>query len=78
MARELARVNDFNAVVDYSEMFASFAGDFADLRGVDPRPECLHRDPALGYPRRYIRDVAGSPRGLSIEVTKLTPVAPDP
>jgi RES domain-containing protein len=50
MARELARVNDFNAVVDYAEMFASFAGDFADLRGVDPRPECLQRDPALGYP----------------------------
>jgi RES domain-containing protein len=50
LARELARVNDFNAVVDYAEMFASFAGEFVDLRGVEPKPECLHPDPAVGYP----------------------------
>jgi hypothetical protein len=29
-------------------MFASFAGEFVDLRSV-PRPECLHPDPAIGY-----------------------------
>jgi RES domain-containing protein len=50
MARELQRVNDFSAVVDYAEMFASFAGEFVDLRAVAPRPDCLHPDPALGYP----------------------------
>lgn len=50
IARELARVNDFNAVVDYAELFASFAGEFIDLRGVDPRPDCLDADPAVGYP----------------------------
>jgi RES domain-containing protein len=50
IARELQRVNDFNAVVDYAEMFASFAGEFVDLRAVDPRPDCLHPDPAVGYP----------------------------
>jgi RES domain-containing protein len=50
IARELQRVNDFNAVVDYAEMFASFAGEFVDLRAVDPRPDCLHPDPAIGYP----------------------------
>jgi RES domain-containing protein len=50
IARELQRVNDFNAVVDYAEMYASFAGEFVDLRAVDPRPDCLHPDPAIGYP----------------------------
>lgn len=50
LTRELQRVNDFNAVVDYAEMFASFAGEFADLRSVNPQPDCLHPDPAVGYP----------------------------
>jgi RES domain-containing protein len=50
LTRELLRVNDFNAVVDYAEMFASFAGEFVDLRNSDPRPDCLHPDPAVGYP----------------------------
>jgi hypothetical protein len=50
LTRELERVGDFNAVVDYAEMFASFAGEFVDLRGVRPRPDCLHPDPAVGYP----------------------------
>ena len=50
LSRELERVNDFNAVVDYTEMFASFAGAFVDLRSVVPRPECLHPDPTIGYP----------------------------
>ncbi len=50
MLRELERVNDFNAVVDYAEMFASFAGEFTDLRFVYPRPPCLDPDTAVGYP----------------------------
>jgi len=50
LTRELQRANDFNAVVDYAEMFASFAGEFVDLRTVNPRPDCLHPDPAMGYP----------------------------
>ena len=50
LRRELARVNDFHAVVDYAEMFASFAGEFVDLRGLLPQPECLHPDPMIGYP----------------------------
>lgn len=50
LTRELQRVNDFNAVVDYAEMFASFAGEFVDLRPVNPRPVCLHPDPGMGYP----------------------------
>lgn len=50
MARELERVNDFNAVVEYSEMFCSFAGEFVDLRRVNPAPPCLNSDTAVGYP----------------------------
>ena len=50
MQRELGRVNDWRAVVDCAEMWASFAGAFTDLRGITPAPECLHPDPAIGYP----------------------------
>ena len=50
ISRELARVNDFNATVDYAELFASFAGDFVDLRDAKPLPLCLHPDTAIGYP----------------------------
>jgi hypothetical protein len=50
MTRELERVDDFHATVDYAELIASFAGSFVDLRGITPAPECLHRDPAFGYP----------------------------
>jgi RES domain-containing protein len=50
MTRELARVGDLNATVDYAEMFASFAGAFVDLRGRKPPPACLDPDPAMGYP----------------------------
>lgn len=39
--RELANVNDFNATIDYAEVFASFIGDFVDLRPLMPRPDFL-------------------------------------
>jgi RES domain-containing protein len=50
LGRELARVQDFKATVEWSEMWASFAGAFVDLRGIEPRPDCLLGDPAIGYP----------------------------
>jgi RES domain-containing protein len=50
MERELANVADFNATVDYAELFASFIGDFADLRAAKPRPDCLDPDPDKSYP----------------------------
>ena len=50
MRRELERVNDFHTVVEYAEMWASFAGNFVDLRNVNPTPDCLHPDAAIGYP----------------------------
>jgi hypothetical protein len=48
--RELARVGDYHAVVDYAEMWGSFAGAFVNLRSVTPPPACLDPDPAVGYP----------------------------
>ncbi|MPZ30226.1 MAG: RES domain-containing protein [Rhodospirillales bacterium] len=48
--RELANVVEFNAVVEYAEMFASFVGDFVDVRDVTPRPDYLDPNPAKGYP----------------------------
>jgi RES domain-containing protein len=48
--RELSRVQDYHAVVEYAEIWASFAGAFVDLREQDPSPPCLDPDPAIGYP----------------------------
>ena len=50
MNRELMRVNDFNATVEYVEMFAAFAGDFVDLRQTDRDSACLSADIGIGYP----------------------------
>lgn len=50
ITRELDRVQDWNAAIDWAEMWASFAGAFCDLRDVTPRPACLDPDPAAGYP----------------------------
>jgi len=49
MERELANVADFNATVDYAELYASFIGDFVDLRDAKPRPEFLDPDPDKSY-----------------------------
>jgi RES domain-containing protein len=50
IGRELDRVGDYHATVDYAEVWASFAGAFVDLREQQPRPTCLDPDPASGYP----------------------------
>lgn len=49
MERELNNVGDFNAVVEYVEAFASFVGDFVDVRAVRPRPDYLDPNPAKSY-----------------------------
>ena len=49
MERELTNIADFNATVDYAELFASFIGDFVDLRDAKRRPEFLHSDPEKAY-----------------------------
>ena len=50
MERELANVGDFHATVEYAELYASFVGDFVDVRGIEPTPEFLDPDPERGYP----------------------------
>jgi hypothetical protein len=45
----LADAGDFNAVVEYAEMFCSLAGDFLDLRQVPDHP-ALGPDKATAYP----------------------------
>ncbi len=49
MERELTNVGDFTATVDYTELYASFIGDFVDLRAAKPRPDFLAPDPATSY-----------------------------
>jgi RES domain-containing protein len=65
MARELERVRHFHATVDYAEMFASFAGECVDLRGVEPRPACLDPDPAVGYIQGNLVADTSRARGLN-------------
>lgn len=49
MERELENVGDFHATIDYAEVFASFIGDFIDVRKVTPAPDFLHPDPDRSY-----------------------------
>jgi hypothetical protein len=45
----LAATGVYDATVDYAELFASFAGEYLDLRAHPDHP-ALHPDPAVGYP----------------------------
>jgi RES domain-containing protein len=49
LTRFLADTGVYEAVVDYAELFASFAGMFLDLRDAPTHP-ALDPDPARGYP----------------------------
>jgi hypothetical protein len=49
LTNALADAGDFNAVVEYAEMFCSLAGDFLDLRQ-RPRHPSLGADIATAYP----------------------------
>lgn len=49
LASALADAGDFNAVVDYAEMFCSLAGEFLDLRQVPDHPS-LYPDTTRAYP----------------------------
>lgn len=48
------------AVVDHAELFASFAGVYVDLRGVEPVPACLDPDPARGAAGNALADATRS------------------
>jgi RES domain-containing protein len=60
----LADTGVYEAVVDYAELFASFAGEFVDLRD-DPDHPSLHPDPRLGYPEGNALADAARARGLN-------------
>jgi hypothetical protein len=50
LTRELEAIGRFENVTDYAELFADFFGPFHDLRDADEKTDCLHPDPAVGYP----------------------------
>jgi hypothetical protein len=60
----LAAAGDFNATVDYAEMYASFAGEFLDLRA-HPAHASLHPEKAAGYPVGNRLADAARARGLN-------------
>ena len=65
MTEFLEAAGDFNAVVEYVELFASFAGEFVDLRNVNPPPQCLHPNEEIGYPAGNALADAVRSRGLN-------------
>lgn len=48
--RELSYIDYFYDEVQYQALHASFIGRFHDIRTLQPAPECLHPEPAIGYP----------------------------
>jgi RES domain-containing protein len=41
---------DFDNETRYIELLADVDADFVDLRGIDPKSDCLNAEPAIGYP----------------------------
>jgi RES domain-containing protein len=64
LTRFLEQAGLFEAVVDYAELHASFAGEFLDLRGMPGHP-ALNPDPARGYPEGNRLADAALARGLN-------------
>lgn len=50
LTRSLRQAGAFDAVVEWTELWSSVAGEFVDLRAAAPKPPCLDPDPAVGYP----------------------------
>lgn len=50
MTEFLSRTGDFHATVEYTEIVASLAGEFVDLRQASPDLACLNPDITVGYP----------------------------
>jgi RES domain-containing protein len=66
LMRELDNIGVYETTVDYAELFASFAGDFLDLRNLpDPQPECLNPDIEVGYPHGNAVADAARTKGLN-------------
>ncbi|MES2029898.1 MAG: RES family NAD+ phosphorylase [Pseudomonadota bacterium] len=64
LTEALAAAGDFNATVEYAEMFASFAGEFVDLRP-HPTHQSLHPEKTIGYPAGNALAEAARARGLN-------------
>lgn len=64
MTEMLRDAGSFEAVVEYSELFASFAGDFLDLRS-HPEVGALDPNKAIGYPAGNALADAARARGLN-------------
>jgi hypothetical protein len=66
LTRELDNIGVYETTVDYAELFASFAGEFLDLRNLpDPQPECLNPDIDVGYPHGNAVADAARTKGLN-------------
>lgn len=65
MTEVLGRTGDYNAVVEYAEMFASLAGEYVDLRGRASGHPCLHPDPSIAYPQGNALADAARAKGLN-------------
>ena len=66
LTRELDNIGVYETMVDYAELFASFAGEFLDLRNLpDPQPECLNPDIEIGYPHGNAVADAARTKGLN-------------
>ena len=64
MAEFLGRTGRYQAVVEYAELYASLAGEFYDMRGMEDHA-ALHPDPAVGYPEGNRIALAARTRGLN-------------
>lgn len=64
LTEALSQTGVYEAVVDYAELHASFAGEFVDLR---PHPDhiSLHPEKAIGYPAGNALADAARARGLN-------------
>jgi hypothetical protein len=60
----LAAVGEYDAVVEYAELLASFAGEFLDLRS-HPDIAALNPNKAIGYPAGNALADAARARGLN-------------
>lgn len=64
LAQFLAAAGAYEAVVEYTEMFASFAGEFLDLR-LHADSDALHPDKAIGYPAGNALADAARAKGIN-------------
>lgn len=64
LTEALVQTGVYEAVVDYAELYASFAGEFVDMR---PHADhiCLHPDKGVGYPAGNALADAARARGLN-------------